>query len=77
MAPKLIPQPQCCDLAWRGCVTWGTCWHFLVIIAIPSARFRMSVAEEQSSEHAATLKIDAGTSTRLGRRELPKEPKQG
>jgi inner membrane protein len=53
---------------------WWYVLALLVIIAIPSARSRMSVAEEQSSEHAATLNIDTGTSTRLGRRELSKEP---
>jgi hypothetical protein len=54
-------------------------WYILallVIIAIPSARSRVGAAEEQSSEYAATLNIDAETSTRLDREKLPKEPEQ-
>ncbi|HEX6448992.1 MAG TPA: hypothetical protein VF060_05990 [Trebonia sp.] len=48
----------------------------LVIIAIPPTRFRMSVAEEQFSKHAATPNIDTGTSIRLSKENYPKEPEQ-
>ena len=52
---------------------WRYVLALLVIIAIPSARSRVSAAEERS---VATLTIDEGTSIQLDRRKLPKEPKQ-
>jgi hypothetical protein len=53
---------------------WWYGLALLVIIAIPPARFRMGVAEEQPAGHAATPDIDTGTSTRLSRENYPKEP---
>lgn len=55
---------------------WWYVLTLLVIIAIPPARSRMSVAKEKSAEHAATPDIDTGTPISLSSENYQKEPNQ-